>query len=594
MTLPRTRRHQDVTARHVPVSIRSWLAVTLVLVSLLTAGTIALYVLPEANQQVRSLAQDAALGVTARTAHDVGEATTPAQVSAALAGGSRTGQLSLWLVDARHSVIAASALPSIRLGALSDSSRAITVALGGRRYVPSGAATANHVVALPAESNSGARLALVAYAPRAAFAGTTSDALRRKLVLGALIALGLAIVLSLVIATVVTRRVRRLASAAGTIAAGRFGARVHDGFPDEIGQLAASIDGMREGLAAAFAVLEHERGGLSLVLDRLEEGVIAIGPTGVVEVVNPAASTLLGQVVERGRALPAPWPADVVASRAAASQLGELTTTADGRILHVQRTALRPDHDDGAMLVVLSDRTEAQHRKAVEQRFMANASHELRTPLAAILASVEMLQAGAKDDIRVRDAFLDDVQHESERLQRLTDRLLTVARLDSGALQPRGQPVSARSRLGYVVELMTPLARAGDVSLTARGDGGMLADPDILDQVLVGLVGNALKHTPPGGSVELGATELGDRTVLTVADSGCGIASEHLPHVFDRFWRGDSARRADGFGLGLGISREYVEAMSGVITLTSAPGQGTIVEITLPRAGVLAGDGTRS
>jgi signal transduction histidine kinase len=590
MAPSRTRWQRGAPVHSVRLSIRSWLAATLVLVSLLTAGTIALYVVPTADRQVRSLAQDAALGVTARAAHDVGEATTPAEIQRALAGASRTGQLSLWLVDARHHVVAASALPSVRLAGLPDSSRAITVALGGRRFVPSGAATANHVVALPAQAGSGARLALVAYAPRAAFAAKTSDALRRKLVLGALIALGLALVLSLVIATLVTRRVRRLASAAGTIAAGRFGERVHDGFPDEIGLLAASIDEMRERLAAAFAVLEHERGGLSLVLDRLEEGVIAVGPTGAVEVVNPAASTLLGQLVERGRPLPAPWPADVVASDAAASRLGELAETADGRILHVQRTALRPNHDDGAMLIVLSDRTEAQHRKAVEQRFMANASHELRTPLAAILAAVEMLQSGAKDDVRVRDAFLDDVQQESERLQRLTDRLLTVARLDSGALQPRRQSLSAWSRLAYVVELMTPLARDGGVSLTGRGDGDIVADPDILDQVLVGLVGNALKHTPPGGGVELTAAELGDCVVLTVADSGCGIAREHLPHVFDRFWRGDGARRAGGFGLGLGISREHVEAMAGSISLTSSPARGTTVEISLPRAAVAANE----
>jgi signal transduction histidine kinase len=576
-----------VRRQRAALSIRSWLAATLVLVSLSTAGTIALYVVPAADQQVRSLAQDAALGVTARAAHDVGAAATPAEVRAALAGASRSGQLSLWLIDARHQQVAASALPSVRLAALPDAARAINLALTGRRFVPSGSATANHVVALPAVSSSGARLALVAYAPRAAFAAQTSAALRRKLALGALIAIGLAIVLSLVIATVVTRRVRRLVAAASTIAGGRFGTRVHDRFPDEIGRLAASIDEMRERLAAAFAVLEHERGGLSLVLDRLEEGVIAVGPTGVVEVVNPAASSLLGQLVERGRPLPAPWPADVVAASAAASRLGVLTETAEGRILHVQRTALQPRDDDGGALVVLSDRTEAQHRKAVEQRFMANASHELRTPLAAILAAVEMLQSGAKDDVRVRDAFLDDVQQESERLQRLTDRLLTVAHLDSGTLQPRPEPLSAWSRLAYVVELMTPLARAGDVSLTARGDGDVLADPDILDQVLVGLVGNALKHTPPGGSVELSTAERDDRVVLTVVDSGRGIAREHLPHVFDRFWRADGARRAGGFGLGLGISREYVEAMSGVISMTSELGRGTTVEISLPRAAVL-------
>jgi signal transduction histidine kinase/HAMP domain-containing protein len=575
----------------VAFSVRWWLAATLVLVSLLTAGTIALYVVPATDDQLRSLAQDAAVGVTARAASDVGDATSGAQVDAALAAASRRGQLSLWLVDAGRHQIATSALPSVKLAALPDWDRAVAVALSGRRFVPSGSATADHVVALPAQSRTGGRLALVAYAPRAAIADRTSVALRRKLALGALIAVGLAIVLSLMIATAVRRRVRRLATAASTIAAGRFGGRVQDAFPDEIGALAGSIDEMRERLAAAFAVLEHERGGLSLVLDRLEEGVIALTSTGVVDVVNPAASSLLGMPIERGRPLPAPWPADVVSSTGASSRLGELTQTGEGRILHVQRSALQPHHDDGAMLVVLSDRTEAQRRKLMEQRFMANASHELRTPLAAILASVELLQSGAKDVVPMRDAFLDDVQQESERLQRLTERLLTLARLDSGALQPRCSRLSARSRFGYVVELMTPLARAGSVTLTAEGDAELVADPDLLDQVLVGLVGNALQHTPPGGHISLSASETADRVVLRVADSGCGIAREQLPHVFDRFWRGDQARRAGGFGLGLGITREYVEAMSGAIALTSEPGRGTTFEIALPHAGVRASEG---
>jgi signal transduction histidine kinase len=566
-------------------SIRTWFAATLVGVSLLTAGAIALYVVPTTDDQYRDLAQDAALGLTTRAAHDVAGAHSPAGVHRALARASRNGQLSLWLVDRSGRVISASALPSVSLRSLPDASRAIAVAFSGRRFVPTGQATASHVVALPARTQAGAGLALVAYAPRTGFAARASDALRRRFVLGALLAMSLAVVVSLAVATLVSRRVRRLATAAGTIAGGNFDHPVNDRFPDEIGRLAVSIDEMRERLAVAFAVVERERGGLSAVLNRLEEGVIALDPTGVVEVVNPAASELLGVPIERGLALQSPWPAAALAGDVGSrgTPYGAEVETPQGRCLRVQRVALRATDDHGPSLVVVSDRTAERNREASERRFLANASHELRTPLAAIVAAVEVLEAGAKNDVSARDTFLADLQHEAHRLQRLTERLLTVARMDSQTLQPILQQVGLSSRLAHITELMQPLAETGAVSITSEGDAVARADPDILDQVLVGLVGNALKHTPPGGTIRLVAEDADEGPCITVTDTGEGISERELPHVFDRFWRGDDARPVGGFGLGLGICREHVEAMQGTITIRSEPGTGTTVAILLTR-----------
>ena len=570
-------------------SIRTWLAGTLAGVSLLTAGTIALYVVPSADRQFRSLAQDAALGLTARAAHDAGAATSLAGVRQALARASRDGQLSLWLVDGSGRLIAQSALPSVHRASLPDAQRAVAIALSGRRFVPTGAATGSHVIALPAHTPSGARAALVAYAPRAALAARTSDALRRNLVFGTLLAVALALVVSFGVASLVTRRVRRLARAAGAIAAGDFRGTVRDSFPDEIGLLAGSIDEMRERLAAAFAVLERERGGLSSVVERLEEGVIALDPTGVVEIVNPAAGELLGVAIAPGHQLPFPWPAAALARRIGGSgSPARDVETPRGRWLHVQHASLRPDDDNGPSLIVVSDRTAERDREAAERRFVANASHELRTPLSAIVAAVEILQSGAKDDIGVRDAFLEDVHHEAKRLQRLTGVLLTLAQIGSVSLEPSRGPVPLLPRLEHVAEVMQPLAEAARVAIDVVGDATALADPDILDQVLLGLVGNALKHTPPGGEIRLSASELSTGLRVTVADTGSGIPRDQLPHVFDRFWRGDGARQAGGFGLGLGICREYVEAMDGTISIQSRPGAGTTVEILLPHVNVTA------
>ena len=373
-------------------SIRTWFAATLVAVSLLTAGAIALYVVPTTDDQYRDLAQDAALGVTARAAHDVSDASTSAGVHRALARASRNGQLSLWLVDKRGKVVSASALPSVSLRGLPDVSRAISVALARGRFVPTGEGTASHVVALPARTRNGAPAALVAYAPRAGFAERASDALRRRFILGTLIAMTLAIVVSLAVATLVSRRVRRLAVAARTIAGGDFNEPVNDRFPDDIGRLAESIDEMRERLAVAFAVVERERGSLSAVLNRLEEGVIALDPTGLVEIVNPAASELLG-VDDRARPALEPWPAAVLVGNAGAAP------------------ALRGrDRDASRTLAACATRRFTRRRRPriePRRRFRPNCraeprsigaalprerSHELRTPLAAIVAAVEVLR----------------------------------------------------------------------------------------------------------------------------------------------------------------------------------------------------------
>ncbi len=449
--------------------------------------------------------------------------------------------------------------------------------------MPTGEATASHIVALPTRTRTGATAALVAYAPRAGFAARASDALRRRFVLGALLAMTLAVGVSLAVASLVQRRVRRLATAAGTIAGGDFDDPVQDRFPDDIGRLAASIDEMRERLAVAFAVVERERGSLSAVLNRLEEGVIALDATGLVQIVNPAASDLLGLALEPGVALPSPWPGALLNG-----ELGSHGTpyeteveTPRGQWLRVQHVALRAGDDSGSSLVVVSDRTAERNREASERRFLANASHELRTPLAAIVAAVEVLEAGAKDDVTARDTFLADLQQEAHRLQRLTDRLLMLARMEAETLQPTLQPVALAPRLAYISELMQPLAETGGVTIVGEGDALAFADPDILDQVLVGLVGNALKHTPAGGTIRLVAASRDSQCAIAVIDTGEGIAHGELPYVFDRFWRSDDVRTAGGFGLGLGICREHVEAMNGTIAIRSALGEGTTVEILL-------------
>ncbi len=223
-----------------------------------------------------------------------------------------------------------------------------------------------------------------------------------------------------------------------------------------------------------------------------------------------------------------------------------------------------------------------------QQTFVANASHELRTPLTLVRASAEVARRGLSDDESRR--LLDDVLQECDHMSRLVDDLLLLSRLDAGRLSLDRKAISVSDLFSDVQRQMGRLAEERGVRLlVGDASGTVWGDPTRLWQVLLILLDNALRHTPAGGSILLEARPQGRQLQITVADTGSGIAPEHLPHVFDRFYRADSARGSDagGTGLGLAIAKGLVEAQQGQIRLESQVGAGTRVTLALPR---VAGD----
>ncbi len=561
---------------------RVWLVGSFLVVSVTTAIAIAAWVVPAADRRFSGLERAAALGSATEAAARVGRA-TPESVATSLAAVSRNDQVSLWLVGADGHDIARSALPVLDRSTLPGANDAIKDALAGRRSLPSDDTPA-WVVALPVLLSSGEHAAVLAYTQNTGFGADASRVLRRQLFYGAGIALIIAIVIGVVIADRVSRRVGRIALAAGRIADGDFAQPIGDPFRDEIGILASSIDLMRQRLARSFAALSSERLRLSTVLDQLDEGVLAVAPDGTVEVINRAAVTLLGQEPTTAAEAAAILDPD----RKDTSWLGHRQrpfahgdVAFGGRLLHVQLAPL-PHAAGEASLIVLSDRTAEHQREETERRFIANASHELRTPLAAILAAVEVLQSGAKHDELLRDQFLDDLQAEAARLDRLTHSLLTLARIGAGEMEPECRSIDAGHAAARVAGLMRSLAFASGITLSHRGAGEVLADPDILDQVLVGLVGNAIKHTPVGGEITLVVERAPGGVTIDVADTGVGIAPEELPRVFDRFYQVDRSRAGGGFGLGLATCREFIVSMRGTVSVDSTLGVGTTIRVQLP------------
>jgi signal transduction histidine kinase len=227
----------------------------------------------------------------------------------------------------------------------------------------------------------------------------------------------------------------------------------------------------------------------------------------------------------------------------------------------------------------------AQQSWERQQTFVANASHELRTPLTLLRASAEVARRGLPAQDADRRELLGDVLNETDHMSRLVDELLLLSRLDAGQLTIDRQPVDIAELLADVRRQIGRLADERGVCLDAGAASGVvLGDAMRLRQVLLILLDNALRHTPAGGTIRVEALSRGRQVDIVIADTGVGIAPEHLPHVFERFYRADSARGSSGSGLGLSIARGLIEAQRGQIAIASAPGQGTRVTVSLPRA----------
>lgn len=226
-----------------------------------------------------------------------------------------------------------------------------------------------------------------------------------------------------------------------------------------------------------------------------------------------------------------------------------------------------------------------------QQQFVSDASHELRTPLTALGGGMEMLLLGAdQGDVEAQRRLLRGMYSEVERMRRLVEDLLTLTRLDEGRANLRIGRVDAAAAVRDVCEQAQRLSSGQEIDCVIPDAlPAVRADSDRLRQVLLNLVDNALKYTAPPGQVALSAAvvEDGAAITITVRDEGCGIAPEALPHVFDRFYRADTARarsgaRTSGGGLGLSIVKGLVEAQGGDVRISSILGSGTVVTVRLP------------
>jgi two-component system sensor histidine kinase VicK len=376
------------------------------------------------------------------------------------------------------------------------------------------------------------------------------------------------------IAAAISHRVSRLAQAASEMASGSFDAPLSVSAPDEIGDLARALESMRASLKESFGVLTADRNKLEAIFDGLGDAVMVVDDDGPVRFSNQAATKLL----EDGRP---PEPMLPQLRRAAEVGFAAHPALRMGDRAYAMQARSLPD--ERAVLAVVRDRTEEMRREFAEADFVSNAAHELRNPLAGISGAIEVLQSGAKDDPRARDHFLKRLADDADRMSRLTQALLTLARVESlgaGETEVVDVPVAIRDVVAAVeqpkhVELIVE----SEPDLTAKGD------PTLLRQVMIGLLTNAFKNTPPPGAVTVRGRRDGETDViLEVIDTGTGIPAAEIERVFERFYRRSETRKQEGFGLGLAIARRMVDVMGGEIGATSVEGEGSTFWVRLPVA----------
>ena len=245
-------------------------------------------------------------------------------------------------------------------------------------------------------------------------------------------------------------------------------------------------------------------------------------------------------------------------------EIGQLATTFNDMLSELQAAYLQLE--------------QALH---TQRRFVADASHELRTPLTTIRGNLGLLQREPPIEEADRLEILADMVDETERLMRLVNDMLVLARADTKRKLHR-EPVAIRPLLQDLYHQYRLLTPTRNIYCADLPEVTALADPDALKQVLLILLDNAIKHTSSDATVTLSTTIEDAQLVIQVSDTGPGIEPAHLPHLFDRFYRGDAARTGNGTGLGLAIAKELIEAQHGTLSVTSRPGEGTQFAAHLP------------
>ncbi|HVN59676.1 MAG TPA: ATP-binding protein [Gaiellaceae bacterium] len=563
------------------LGMRWWLAAAFALVAAASALAVVQVLSSRSEHAFKRYAQDLAAGNAVSAAEVLKKSRTRGELRRETRAIARERGLSLYVFDNSGRLISDPTSNGIPWAQVTRGRAALAAAVAGGRFV-SGSSDGDHF-AIGLRLRGGLGGELVSYSLRPELR-TQLGIVRNEFTASVLWAIVIGAVIGLLIATLIARRLERFAQTAKAIESGDFSQSVSSRFPDEVGSLGRSIEAMRIRLSGLVQTLEEERRQLEGLLDRLHDGVLLVNGELRIEYANDAVHRLLGDDAVAGAPLPEPWPDFSLAEFT--RDLFRSRTPVQRRFSPAPNTTLAlsgiPPRGDDAAILVVTDESARERTERAQREFATNAAHELRTPLAAIVTSVEMLQTGAKEIPADRDEFLGFIEQQAERLTRVMQALMVLARAEADQESPRTEVVRLGPMFEQVRISLTPRAT---VPIEIECAPGLAAwgHTDLLEQAVMSLAANSLSHTTTG-TVTLRAHRLDEaRVEIQVEDTGSGISPAHRPHVFERFYRANSDG-VSGFGLGLAIARQVVSLMGGEIDLDSEPGVGTTVRIRLSAA----------
>ena len=388
------------------------------------------------------------------------------------------------------------------------------------------------------------------------------------------------------------RSVKSVVDGARRLADGDFEHRIPSVPTSEASEMADSFNAMAATIRNMVRDLSGERNKLSAVLNTMADGVVVLEPGGTVVLMNQAAQWLLDikttdptglRLVERVRDSEL-IEVITVALESGQPRHGELEMLHRGSFISVIATPLSGDGSEGVLLM-LHDLSNLRQIETTRREFVSNVSHELRSPLASIKALAESLQDGAVDEPEVAADFMERIQKDVARMDSLVDDLLALSRLESGQTPVNLGPLDLRALADDLVDSYSTHSNGVLIEQTMPVDLPLVTgDEGMVRQVLVNLLENALKFTNEGGTIGICAAAGHEFVEISVKDSGAGIPPEHLPHVFERFYKVDRSRRDGGTGLGLAIAKHIVQAHGGDVSVESREGSGSTFTFTLSRA----------
>ncbi len=412
--------------------------------------------------------------------------------------------------------------------------------------------------------------------------------INRTLLLGSLLAFAVALLIAGMAAQYTASRLQKIVRFADRVSAGDLGARIETSAFDEIGLLGRALDRTVRRMEQNFAALQNSQRQLETLLNSMQDAVIATDEHRHVLWANRGMDALVSRTRIGASLIETLRDPDVVQAITTAAEqrkveMARATSLVPGRTFDVTAAPM----PGGGAVAVLRDLTERERIEKTRRDFIANVSHELRTPLTSIQGYAETLLDSTPDHDHIHE-FLEIIRKNAARMSRLTEDLLTLARVESGEQRFDVQPSSPGDLLHEVVQSFSTMAQAQGLELVVENGAASVvkADREAIHQVFANLVDNALKYAATGGRIVLGARTKGNLVEFYVQDFGPGIPSEHLPRLFERFYRVDKARSREsgGTGLGLAIAKHIVLAHGGTIRAESELNHGSTFLFTIPIA----------